>query len=57
VYYARTYAVQEQNQELFESLLKKVDEASPDILPAARLPNAIAKKKAKLLRSRINDLF
>ncbi len=57
VYYAKTYAVQEQDQELFESLLKKVDEASLDILPAARLPNAIAKKKAKLLRSHINDLF
>jgi tetratricopeptide (TPR) repeat protein len=57
VYYAKTYAVQEQNQELFESLLTKVDEASPDILPAARLSNAIAKKKAKILRSRINDLF
>lgn len=57
VYYARTYAVQEQDQELFESLLKKVDEASLDILPEARLSNAIAKKKAKLLRSRINDLF
>jgi len=57
VYYAKTYAVQEQNQELFESLLTKVDEASLDILPAARLPNAIAKKKAKLLRSHINDLF
>lgn len=57
VYYAKTYAVQEQNQELFESLLTKVDEASLDILPAARLSNAVAKKKAKLLRSRISDLF
>jgi tetratricopeptide (TPR) repeat protein len=57
VYYAKTYAVQEQDQELFESLLTKVDEASVDILPEARLSNAIAKKKAKLLRSRINDLF
>jgi tetratricopeptide (TPR) repeat protein len=57
VYYAKTYAVQEQNQELFESLLTKVDEAPLDILPAARLPNAVAKKKAKLLRGRINELF
>lgn len=57
VYYAKTYAVQEQDQELFESLLTKVDEASLDILPAARLSNAFAKKKAKLLRGRINDLF
>jgi hypothetical protein len=57
VYYARTYAVQTQNQELFESLLKKVDDASLDILPEARLSNAIAKKKARLLREHLNDLF
>jgi tetratricopeptide (TPR) repeat protein len=57
VYYAKTYAVQTQNQELFESLLKKVEEASPDILPEARLSNAVAKKKARLLREHMNDLF
>ncbi len=57
VYYAKTYAVQTQNQELFESLLKEVDDASPDILPEARLSNAIAKKKARLLRDHVNDLF
>jgi tetratricopeptide (TPR) repeat protein len=57
VYYAKVYAVQTQNQELFESLLKKVEEASPDILPEARLSNAIAKKKARLLREHMNDLF
>jgi len=57
LYYAETYAVQVQNQELFESLLKKIDDASIDILPEARLANAIAKHKAKLLRAKINDLF
>jgi hypothetical protein len=57
VYYAKTYAVQRQDQELFESLLKKVDEASLDVLPAARLANAVAKKKARLLLSRVNELF
>jgi tetratricopeptide (TPR) repeat protein len=57
VYYAKTYAVQTQNQELFDSLLKKVEDASPDILPDARLSNAIAKKKARLLRDHVNDLF
>jgi hypothetical protein len=57
VYYAKVYAVQTQNQELFESLLKKVDDASPDILPEARLSNAVAKKKARLLREHMNDLF
>jgi tetratricopeptide (TPR) repeat protein len=57
VYYAKTYAVQRQDQELFETLLKKVDEASLDVLPAARLANAVAKKKARLLLSRVNELF
>jgi tetratricopeptide (TPR) repeat protein len=57
VYYAKTYAVQEQDQALFESLLKKVDDASLDILPEARLSNAIAKKKATLLREHMGDLF
>jgi len=57
VYYARTYAVQTQNQQLFESLLKKVDDASLDILPEARLSNAVAKKKAKLLLEHENDFF
>jgi hypothetical protein len=57
VYYAKTYAVQTQNQELFESLLKKVDDASADILPEARLSNAVAKQKARILRGHLNDLF
>lgn len=57
VYYAKTYAVQIQDQGLFESLLKIVDDAPADILPEARLSNAVAKRKAKLLREHINDLF
>lgn len=57
VYYAKTYAVQTQDQELFETLLKKVDDAPADLLPEARLSNAIAKRKAKLLREHINELF
>ena len=57
VYCAKTYAVQIQDQALFEMLLKKVDDAPVDILPEARLSNAIAKKKAKLLREHINELF
>jgi hypothetical protein len=42
---------------LFESLLKKVEEASPDILPEARLANIIAKKKARKLLAQSNELF
>lgn len=57
VYYARTYAVQIQDREFFNELLTKVDEASIDILPEARLSNAIAKKKAENLRNIINELF
>jgi tetratricopeptide (TPR) repeat protein len=57
LYYARTYAVATQDQPLFESLLKKVEEASPDILPEARLANIIAKKKARKLLAQSNELF
>ncbi|MGH2568610.1 MAG: TRAP transporter TatT component family protein [Bacteroidota bacterium] len=57
VYYAKTYAVQVQDKQLFESLLEKIEEAPVDILPEARLPNAVAKKKARLLRETIDELF
>lgn len=57
VYYARSYAVQVQDQALFESLLKTVDEAPIDILPEQRLVNAIAKRKAKALLTKKDDLF
>lgn len=56
-YYAQTYAVQVQDQELFEKCLKTVDDASLDILPEARLPNAVAKNKARILRQRMGELF
>jgi hypothetical protein len=57
VYYARSYAVQTQDEALFAELLAKVDSASLDILPEFRLANAIAKQKARLLLSRQSDLF
>ena len=57
IFYAKTYAVQTQNRELFDSLLSKVDTTSLDVLPEARLSNAIAKKKAKLLRAHVEELF
>jgi tetratricopeptide (TPR) repeat protein len=57
VYYAKTYAVQVQEQELFDELLKKVEESSLDVLPEARLPNAVAKRKAGLLREQTSELF
>lgn len=57
VYYAQTYAVQTLDEELFDRCLKAVEETSLDVLPEARLPNAIAKQKARLLRARKADLF
>lgn len=57
VYYAQTYAVQIQNKDLFESLLKKVEDTSIDVLPEARLANAIAKRKARILASKVDELF
>jgi len=57
VYYAKTYAVQVQDQQLFESLLAKVIDAPADILPSAKFPNAVAKQKARRLLSKANELF
>lgn len=57
VYYARSYAVQTQDRALFEELLEKVGKTSLDVLPEARLPNAIAKKKSQLLLAQKDELF
>ncbi len=56
-YYAKTYAVQVQDQQLFESLLAKVIDAPADILPSAKFPNAVAKQKARRLLAKANELF
>lgn len=57
LYYAKTYTVATQNQQLFESLLKQIQDASIDILPEARLANVIAKQKARKLLAQENELF
>lgn len=57
VYYAKTYAVQIQDPELFQELLLKVENSPVDILPEANLINAIAKKKAERLKEQFSDLF
>ena len=57
IYYARSYAVQQQDEALFDELLTTVEQASLDILPETRLANAIAKKKAQLLKIKKADLF
>jgi tetratricopeptide (TPR) repeat protein len=57
VYYARSVALQTLDEELFNKLLKTVEETSIEVLPEFRLANAIAKKKAKLLLSKKDELF
>ena len=57
VYMAKSYCVQVQDKELFQKLLQTVDETPLDVLPEQRLVNAIAKRKAKQLAERIDDLF
>lgn len=57
VYYARSYAVQTQNEALFEELLAKVALTPLDVLPEFTLGNAIAKEKAKLLLAKKDELF
>jgi len=57
VYFAWSYARQTLNEPLFDELLTTVDQASIDIFPKFRLGNAIAKKKARLLRAKKEDLF
>ncbi len=57
VYMAKSYAVQVQDKDLYLSLLKTVEETPIDILPEQRLVNAIAKRKAKAMMERADDLF
>jgi tetratricopeptide (TPR) repeat protein len=57
LYYARTYAVATQDQPLFESLLKQVEDASIDDVPEIRLANVIAKQKARKLLAQESELF
>jgi hypothetical protein len=57
IYYARSYAVQTQNETLFQELLTSTENASLEILPEFRLANAIAQRKARLLLSKKGDLF
>jgi hypothetical protein len=57
VYYARSVALQTLNEELFDELLLTVENTSLDAVPSIRLPNAIAKEKARRLFARKPDLF
>lgn len=55
--YAKTYAVQNQDAELFESELNAVIGAPQDALPAQALANEVVKAKARKLLEKKNDLF
>jgi tetratricopeptide (TPR) repeat protein len=57
VFYAKYYARQTFNRELFMSILKKVLEAPADSIPELTLLNTIAKQQAKRLLERVNDYF
>lgn len=57
VYMAKSYCVQVQDRALFLQSLQTVEDASIDILPEQRLVNAIAKRKAKQLQEKVDDLF
>jgi len=57
VIYAKTYAVQMQDRDLFKKLLSAVLDAPVDILPEQQLANAVAKQKAQKLLESADDLF
>lgn len=57
VMYAQTYAVQNNDRALFESLLNEVLNTATDILPAQRLANELAHERARWLLDNANTIF
>jgi len=57
VLYARSYAIQVQDRDLYNALLSEVIESNEDVLPEAALSNAIARKKAKKLIEQSDEFF
>lgn len=57
VFYAKYYAVQMQDVDLFKDSLNKVLEAPADILPEQRLVNELAKVKASRLLKEVDNYF
>lgn len=56
-FYAKTYAYQIQDKELFVNTLNEIIAADPHILPGMELPNALAKERAKKLLLDADILF
>jgi tetratricopeptide (TPR) repeat protein len=57
VYFAKTYCAATLNQELFDQLLQHVADTPVDTLPGAEFANALAKRKALLLKAQESNLF
>jgi hypothetical protein len=57
VFYAKTYAVQTQDEPLFKELLMRVINTPLTVLPEQRLANVVAKKRARELLARVSDFF
>jgi hypothetical protein len=55
--YAQYYCYQIQDRDLFEKTLKQVVEAPVDYYPEKNFPNEVAKRKAKDLLDKIDELF
>lgn len=57
VMYAQSYAVQNQDRSLFDSLLNEVLSTSPDVLPEQRLANELAHLRARWLLDHASQYF
>jgi len=57
IFYAKTYAVETQDERLFEDLLDHVIDTPLDVLPEQRLANAVAKKQAHEALAHKSDFF
>ncbi len=57
VLYARTYAVQTQDRQLFHDLLTRVVNAPADLLPEQRLANTVAQSRARAMLAHEEELF
>lgn len=57
VYFAKTYCVQVQDRELYETTLQEVIDAPDDLAPEFRLVNAASKRMAERMLGEIDDLF
>ncbi|NOY68016.1 MAG: hypothetical protein GXP53_00775 [Deltaproteobacteria bacterium] len=55
--FAKYYAYQIQDKDIYLSTLKRIVSTQPDILPEKAFANAIARRKAKVMIEHVDDLF